>query len=212
MNMTLLYKNMEGKQQHETGRSAPLYFFAILLASWLWPTIAVGTDLQQHRNEQWKFRVSYPQSWKAVPTKGSNVRFAAVSLGEGGNCNVTVIVHSDTSTTSQQLLNGDVSNWFLDKKLWSKLLGDDANEVDVLSSRVGAIYGVTALIGTVEARLENLAGKFLRRQDIAVALTPGRMWVVNCGVSSADDQQARLRYTELKSDFNTVFASFAFLR
>ena len=109
-------------------------------------------------------------------------------------------------------MNGDVSDWFLDKRVWPKLLGEDANEVDVLSSRVGAIYGVTALIGTVEARLENLAGKFLRKQDIAVALTPGRMWIVNCGVSSADDKQARLRYSELKSDFNMIFASFAFLR
>ena len=154
MNLTLARKNRDGKQQHGTRRSDPLYFFAILLASLLWPTVAVGTDLQQHRNEQWKFRVSYPHSWKAVPTKGTNVRFAAVSLGDGGNCNVTGIVRPDTSTTSQQLLNGDVSDWFLDKRVWSKLLGEDANEVDVLSSRVGAIYGVAALIGTVEARLK----------------------------------------------------------
>jgi len=148
MNMTLGRKNRDGKRQHETRRSAPLCFFAIWLASWLWPTVVVGADLQQHRNEQWKFRVSYPQSWKAVPTKGSNVRFAVVSLGDGGNCNVTVIVHPDTITTSQQLLNGDVSDWFLDKRVWPKLVGEDANEVDVLSSRVGAIYGVTALIGS----------------------------------------------------------------
>ena len=174
--------------------------------------ITIASELQLYRNEQWSFRMSYPSSWTSVPTKGTNVRFATKSSGEGGNCNVTVIVDRETSAVEQSILNDDVRQWALDKNAWPRLFGTEPQRLVVLSSRVGSIYGVTALIATAETHLENLAGKFLRKQDVAVLLTPGRMWVLNCGVSSADHTQARARYTELRTEFNLIFASFALLK
>jgi hypothetical protein len=174
--------------------------------------IVIASELQLHRNDQWGFRMSYPPSWKSVPTKGTNVRFAATASGNGGNCNVTVIVDHETSSVEQSILNDDVRQWALDKNAWPRLFGTEPQRLVVLSSRVGSIYGVTALIATAETHLENLAGKFLRKQDVAVLLTPGRMWVLNCGVSSVDEAQARARYAELRTEFNLIFASFAFLQ
>ena len=99
-----------------------------------------------------------------------------------------------------------------DKASWSDLLGVPTAHVQLISSRRALIHDIPAAIAVVETKLQNLEGTFTRKQIVAVALTPGFIWSLNCGATSFRADEARVRFSRLEPVFSKVFGSFTFLR
>lgn len=85
-------------------------------------------------------------------------------------------------------------------------------QVRLIETRRARVSDVPVLLGVVETVLENLEGKFTRKAIVALTLTPGLIWTLNCGASTFKAEDARSRFASLESTLNKVFGSFGFLK
>jgi hypothetical protein len=169
----------------------------------LWPV---------HRDTQTMFRISYPADWVVVPPKGRNVRFSVNPPDGPGNCNVVVRQNAELRNMTQEELNKEILKLPQDAAGWSVYAGLPASNVRIIESRIAKIGNIPALFGILETTLENLEGKFSRYQIVVVALKPGEIWSLNCGASSFRADEARKRFTALRSRFDKILGSFMFLQ
>jgi len=95
---------------------------------------------------------------------------------------------------------------------WAEYIGLPPSQVRVVETRRARIHDLPAVLGVVETKLENLEGKFTRKQIVAFTFTPGLIWSLNCGASTFKADDARFKFGELQPTFNKVLGSFAFLR
>ena len=165
-----------------------------------------------HRDAQAGFRISYPSDWVVVPPKGRNVRFSVNPPDGPGNCNVVARPNTELRGLTQVDLNREIEQFENDSASWSDLLGVPKAQVQLISSRRARIHDIPAAVAVVETKLQNLEGTFTRKQTIAMTLTPGLIWSLNCGASSFKPDEARSRYSRLEPIFSKVFGSFTFLR
>jgi hypothetical protein len=169
----------------------------------LWPV---------YRDGQTSFRISYPPGWVIVPAKGRNVRFSVNPSNGPGNCNVVARPNAELSGTTQPVLNREIESLPIDQASWAEYIGLPPSQVRVIETRRARIHDVPAVLGVLETTLENLEGKFTRKQIVVLTFTPGLIWSLNCGVSTFKADDARSRFAELQPTFNKVFGSFAFLK
>lgn len=158
------------------------------------------------------FRISYPPGWNVVPPKGTNTRFSVSPTDGPGNCNVVARSSATLVSQTQEALNREIGQLPMDHESWAGYAGLPKSQVTLIASRRARIGNVPAIIGTLETVLENLEGKYTRKQMVAVTLTTGFVWTVNCGATSFKVEEARARFTMLEPTLNKVFGSFAFLR
>jgi len=183
---------------------APLAFAQVPAGNLnLWPV---------HRDGQTGFRISYPPGWVIVPTKGRNVRFSVNPPAGPGNCNVVARPNAELKGMTQPALNREIESLPTDQASWAEYIGLPPSQVRVIETRRARIHDVPALLGVVETTLENLEGKFTRKQIVALTFTPGLIWSLNCGASTFKADDARSRFAELQPTFNKVFGSFGFLK
>ena len=95
---------------------------------------------------------------------------------------------------------------------WAEYIGLPTSQIRLIQSRRSRIHDVSALMGVVETNLENLEGRFTRKQMVALTFTPGFVWTLNCGASTSKADDARARFAELQPTFNKIFGSFGFLK
>lgn len=169
----------------------------------LWPV---------HRDTQAGFRISYPSGWRIVPTKGLNVRFSVSPPVGSGNCDVVAKPNADIKSVAQAALNSEIESLPIDGESWAEYIGLPPSKVRLIEARRARVHDVPAIIGVVETALENLEGKFMRKQVVAMTFTPGVTWSLNCGASAFNTDDAKIRFTELQPTFNKVLGSFGFLR
>jgi hypothetical protein len=182
---------------------APLAFAQVAAGnSNFWPV---------HRNDQMGFRISYPPEWIIVPTKGRTVRFSVNPPAGPGNCNVVARPNAELKAMTQPALNREIESLPTDQASWAEYIGLPPSQVRVIETSRARIHDLPAILGVVETTLENLEGKFTRKQIVALTLTPGLIWSLNCGASTFKANDARSRFAELQPTFNKVFGSFGFL-
>ena len=169
----------------------------------LWPV---------HRDTDAGYRISYPPGWVIVPARGRNVRFSVNPAHGPGNCNVVVRPNSELGRMTQPALNREIEALPIDQKSWAEYIGLPLSQVRVIESRRARIHDVPALLGVLESTLENLEGKFTRKQVVALTFTPRWTWSLNCGASTFKAEDARTRFAELQPTFNKVLGSFGFLK
>lgn len=193
-----------------------LPIFLLLLISpmsiWAQPKEENSNLWPVYRNNQAGFRISYPPSWVVVQPKGRNIKFSVNPSDGPGNCNVLVRVNSEIRGMSQEELNREVELLPQDQDSWAEYLGLPRSQVRVIESRIARIINIPAIVGVIETNLETLEGKYLRKQIVVLTFTPGKIWSLNCGVSSFNADEARSRFNVLKSSFNKILGSFMFLR
>lgn len=169
----------------------------------LWPV---------HRDDQFGFHISYPPSWVIVPPKSNNVRFSINPPGGAGNCNVMVRPNAELNGMSQAALNLEIEWMPNDQGGWAEYIGIPPSQVRVIQSRRAIIHAVPVLLAVVETSLENLEGKYTRKQNVMLTFTPGVVWSLNCGASTFKADEARARFAELQPTFSKIFGSFGFLK
>lgn len=169
----------------------------------LWPV---------HRDNQFGFHISYPPSWVAVPPKGNNVRFSVSPPSGPGSCNVVARPNAELDGMSQAELNLEIESLPNDQDGWAEYFSILPAQVRVIQSRRARIHDVPVLLAVVETTLENLEGKYMRKQNVMLTITPRIVWTLNCGASTFKADQARARFTELQPTFNKIFGSFGFLK
>jgi hypothetical protein len=183
---------------------APLAFAQVVARnSNLWPV---------HRDNQMGFRISYPPEWVIVPTKGRNVRFSVNPPTGPGNCNVVARPNEELKAMAQPALIREIESLPTNQASWAEYIGLPPSQVRVIETRRARIHDLPAILGVVETTLENLEGKFTRKQIVALTFTPGLIWSLNCGASTFKADDARSRFAELQPTFNKVFGSFGFLK
>lgn len=166
-----------------------------------WPT---------HRDDKAGFRISYPATWTVVQPKGANVRFSVNPADGPGNCNVVARQNSELAGKSQTQLNQEVESLPQDHASWAEYTGLPVSQVRLIESRISKIYDTPALVGTIEATLENLEGKYTRKQIVVLTFRPGFVWSLNCGASSFASNETNARFDVLKPSFNKILGSFVF--
>jgi len=60
--------------------------------------------------------------------------------------------------------------------------------------------------------LENLEGKYTRKQNGDAYFHTGELWSLNCGASTFKADEARARFAELQPFSAKIFGSFGFLK
>jgi len=193
-----------------------LYSFFLLLifpmSIWAQPKEKNSNFWPVYRNNQAGFRISYPPSWVVVQPKGPNVKFSVNPPDGPGNCNVLVRVNPEINDMSQDELNRLIESLPQDQDSWAEYIGLPSSQVRVIESQIAKIIDIPALIGVIETNLETLEGKYLRKQIVVLAFTPGTIWTLNCGASSFNADETRSRFNILKPSFNKILGSFMFLR
>lgn len=164
-----------------------------------------------YRNNQAGFRISYPPSWIIVQPKGPNVKFSVNPPDGSGNCNVVVIPKPEISNINQLTLNKEMESLPQSQNDWAGYIGLPVSQVRLISSRIGRVFNIPALIGIVETSIENLEGKYLRKQVAVLTFKPGVMWTLNCGASSFSSEESKTRFDKLEPIFNKVLGSFEFI-
>lgn len=163
-----------------------------------------------HRDPKLGFRISYPANWLPVPGRGPNVKFSVNPPSGAGNCNVVAKPNVELARLSQSDLNAEIRALGIDAPSWAEYVGIPSANIRVLSARRAAVSSIPAIVGVLEADLENLQGKYVRRQIVAMTLTPQAVWTMNCGVFVATTALAAQRFNELAPLFEKVLGSFAF--
>lgn len=175
------------------------------------PTASNSNYWPTHRDDQAGFRISYPPTWIVVQPKGRNVRFSVNPPDGPGNCNVVARPNSEIVGMSQTQLNREIESSPQDQASWAEYVGLPVSQVRLVESRIGKIFDTPALVGVIETTLENLEGKYMRKQIVALTFRPGIVWSLNCGASSFKSNEARSRFDALKPSFNKILGSFVFL-
>jgi hypothetical protein len=166
---------------------------------------------QTSTNKEFGFRISYPNDWKVIPTKGPNVRISVSPASGPGNCNVVARPNTELKAMSQQQLNKELEVMPIDDASWSDYLGVPASQVSIIERRRAKINTVPAIVGSFEVNIENLEGRYFGKKTAAITFTPGLMWTITCGVSTYNVQEGRQRYNELQPYLLKIMGSFTFL-
>ena len=162
-------------------------------------------------NEEFKFRISYPNDWKVIPPKGPNVRISVSPVNGLGNCNVVARRTAKLRNISQQLLNKEIETMTIDDSSWSYYLGMPRSNFSVIERRRAKIGNVSAIFGLIEASFVTLEGRYFGKKAVAMTFTPGVLWTITCGVSTYKAQDGRKRYNELQPYLMHIMGSFTFL-
>lgn len=168
----------------------------------LWPV---------HRDSEYGYRISYPPDWHLAPAKGPNVRFSIVPPNSPGNCNLVVAHRPELDAMNQASLNAEIQSLGLDTQDWASYIGTAPADIRLSQSRRTSVNGVAAIVGTFETDIENLQGKFMRKQTVALMFHRGSIWTLNCGASDFKPANVRARYEHLSPVFSKIIGSFAFL-
>ena len=168
----------------------------------LWPV---------HQDVELGYRISYPPDWKAAPTKGPNVRFSVVPPNPPGNCNLVVTRKPELAAMDQSALNAEVRALGLGREDWASYVGAPLAKVRVSESRQANVNDISAIVGVLETDLENLQGAFMRKQLVALMLSRGAVWTLNCGTTDGSPVKVRNRYDALSPVFSKILGSFAFI-
>ena len=168
----------------------------------LWPV---------YRNVELGYRISYPPDWKIAPINGSNVRFSVVPPNPPGNCNLVVARKPELTALDQSMLNAEVRALGLGREDWASYVGIPLDKIRVSESRQASVNDIAAIVGVLETDLENLQGKFMRKQLVALMLSRGALWTLNCGATDFNSVNVRNRYNALSPTFSKVLGSFAFI-
>lgn len=78
-------------------------------------------------------------------------------------------------------------------------------------SRRTSVNGVAAIVAILETDIQNLQGKFMRKQTVSVMLHRGSIWTLNCGASDFNPGTVRARYDQLSPVLSKIIGSFGFL-
>ncbi len=162
------------------------------------------------RDDKTGFRISYPPSWIVTTPKGKNVKFSVNPPGGPGNCNVVAYRNTEISNENQANLNQLIESLPQDGASWADYVSLPVSQVRVISTGTARIIDIPALLGVVEINLENIEGKYMRKQKIVLTFTPGLVWSLNCGATSFNINEVRDRFDALESNFNKIFSSFVF--
>jgi hypothetical protein len=173
-----------------------------LLNSNLWPV---------YRDVELGYRISYPPGWKMTPTRGPNVRFSVVPPNGPGNCNLVVTRKSELTAIDQSALNAQVGALGLGRGDWAGYVGVPVANVRVSESRQASVNDISAIVGVLETDLQNLQGTFMRKQLVALMLSRGAIWTLNCGATDGNSAKVRSRYDALSPAFSKVLGSFALM-
>lgn len=165
-----------------------------------------------HRDDEFGFVISYPKGWVSVPPRGPNIRFSVNPPNGPGNCNVMARSAPQAASLTQKELNVEIDALPQDKESWAGYSGASLSSITLVESHRAKVRDVPALVATLEVRLENLEGKFTRKQMVAFTFTPGTVWSVNCGASTFSAEDARARFAQLEPTFKKIFGSFALRR
>lgn len=168
----------------------------------LWPV---------HRDNELGYRISYPPDWRPAPPKGTNVRFSVVPPSPPGNCNLVVVQKPELAAMDQASLNAETRSLGLDAQDWATYVGMPRSKIRISQSRRTSVNGVAAIVGVLETDVENLQGKFMRKQTIALLLHRGSVWTLNCGASDFNPANVRARYDDLSLILSKIVGSFSFL-
>lgn len=156
------------------------------------------------------FRISYPPSWIVTTPKGKNVKFSVYPQDGPGNCNVVAYRNAEISSENQANLNHLIESLPQDRASWAEYVNLPVSQVRVISTGIARITEIPALLGIIEIDLENLEGKYMRKQKVALTFTPGMVWSLNCGATSFNNNEVRDRFNVLESSFNKILGSFVF--
>lgn len=122
--------------------------------------------------------------WENRASMRANTRFSVIPPDGAGNCNVVARPSADLATLTQAQLNREVDALPMDRESWAGYAGLPLAQTALEAHRRSRIVEVPAIVGTLETSFENLEGKVSRKQFVAVTLTPGYVWTLNCGVST----------------------------
>lgn len=162
-------------------------------------------------NKEFGFRISYPNNWKMVPTKGPNVRLSVSPVTGAGNCNVVARPLADLAGMSQQQLNNEIESMALDDSSWAEYLNLSLSQFSMIESRRAKIVNVSSIYGSLEISIETLEGSYFGKKNVAMAFTPGMLWTITCGVSTYTPDEGRKRYDELQPYLIKIMGSFIYL-
>jgi hypothetical protein len=168
----------------------------------LWPV---------YRDDELGYRISYPPDWKAAPTKGPNVRLSVVPPNPPGNCNLVVTRKPELAAMDQSALNAEARALGLGREDWASYVGVPLAKIRVSESRQAKVNDIAAIVAVLETDLENLQGAFMRKQLVALMLSRGAVWTLNCGATDGNPVNVRSRYAALSPVFSKVLGSFAFV-
>jgi len=113
---------------------------------------------------------------------------------------------------TQGELNREIEDLPDDARSWAGYAGVPPSSLTLIDSRHARVLDIPALIATLEVALENLEGKFTRKQMVAFTITPGILWSITCGASTFKPEDARSHFLQLHPTFTKVFGSFALLK
>lgn len=166
---------------------------------------------QTNISKEFGFRISYPHDWKVTPPKGPNVRISVSPASGPGNCNVVARPSAEIKNLTQQQINIEVEAMTIDDASWSEYLGMPRSQFSMVERRRAKIGNIPAIIGSFEANIETLEGRYFGKKVVAMTFTPGLLWTITCGVSTYRPQEGRQRYDELQPDLMKIMGSFTFL-
>lgn len=166
---------------------------------------------QTHINKEFGFRLSYPDDWNVVPSKGPNVRISVSPNKGAGNCNVVAVPMSALNAYSQEQLNFEVDSLPLTSATIADLLELPESQLQVIENRHSKVYNVSAYYTEFEAQLDNLSGKYFWKKNMAFMMTPGMGWTITCGVTTKEASEGRQRYEKLRPYFKKITETFIFI-
>lgn len=165
----------------------------------LWPV---------HRNEKFGFRVSYPPDWIFPTIKGGAVKFSVSPATGSGNCNILASPSVALSNLTHSQLNEEIEATPLDKKTFSYFLGLPENNIRIVQVGRERIVNTSAILATIETRLDSLEGKYYRKQYLMITAAQGLMLSMNCGSSNFTYEESVTKFANLSPIFMKVFGSF----
>ena len=199
-------------------RTQKIFQLLVTLAASMQPheSLATGVgDFQNsnlwpvYRDVEFGYRISYPPDWKVSPGKEPNVRFSVFSPSSPGNCNLVVKPKAELATMDQAALNTEVRALGLGRHDWASYVGLPVSKVRVSQPRHANVNDIAAIIGTLETDVVNLQGPFMRKQTVALILSRGAVWTLNCGATDFDPVKVRARYDALSPVLSKIIGSFA---
>lgn len=157
------------------------------------------------------FRMSYPPSWKSLPTKGHNVKISVSPTDGPGNCNVVMQNISEIDNYTQDQLNALIKEMPLNVETWANLLSMESSQFSIIEQKRAKANKVSVISGTLEVELESIKGKYFRKANSVFMFTPGKRWAITCGVSTYKSVNGRQRYKQLAPYLDKIMESFIFI-
>ena len=165
-------------------------------------------------NSEFGFRMSYPADWAIFDTKVPDVRFWVSAPGAHARCTVRVVHDAELTKVSSAKVNSVLQQLPMEKGDWAEYSGINASHFTLLASRRTVVSNVPALGATLETDIQNIAGKYLRKQLIAFTMTspPGLVWLIGCDSMHQNPAEARAIFGQMEPTFRRAMDSFRFVK